>query len=495
MEIEGRSFDYEPVKPSRINRRVREPVSAVSEFPQSQPGLLKKRAEPLKETGPKEIEPEIPPDELLSSKNEVWSARRGHTFSFIALFIYVTIAYFRPYELSSAFSWTAWLPYWLGIAMVAIFIVTQLALEGNVTARPREISFVLLLTITAVLSIPLAASAFEAWDVFNKVFIKTVLLFIIMVNVVRTERRLKLMLVLALAAGFYMSALALQNYGAAIPAPADIARAKASINNMFGEPNAMALHLVTMIPIAFAMLLASSNIFKKVLYGGGALLMIAGNFATQSRGGFLGIVAAGAVLAWKLGRRNRFLMIGVLIIAAAATFAFAPGGYGDRMSSIFNPDSDASATSRRELLKRSVVMTAANPVFGIGIGNFPIVGQRGQTTHNAYTQVAAEIGIAAFIFYVLFLVAGYKRLRLLERRTLIDRKLTRYHYLTVGLQASLAGYLVGSFFLSVAYDWYVYFIIGYAISFNRIFDLSNANDIQVATTNERLSDFGGKPSA
>ncbi len=40
MEIDGRSFDYEPVKPSRINRRAREQASSVSELPQSQPDLL-----------------------------------------------------------------------------------------------------------------------------------------------------------------------------------------------------------------------------------------------------------------------------------------------------------------------------------------------------------------------------------------------------------------------------------------------------------------------
>ncbi len=125
----------------------------------------------------------IPKHEPLTSKTEVWSVRRGHTFSFIALFVYVAIAYFRPYELTSALSWTVWLPYWLGIAMVAIFVVTQFALEGNLTARPREVNLVLLLTVTALLSIPLAASPFEAWDIFNKVFIKTVLLFIIMINV------------------------------------------------------------------------------------------------------------------------------------------------------------------------------------------------------------------------------------------------------------------------------------------------------------------------
>jgi O-antigen ligase len=493
MELDGRRFDYEPVKPSRVNRRLREQASSVSEWPQPEIDLLKNRAGSLKETRLQEILPATPKHEPFTSKTDDWSVRRGHTFSFIALFVYVAIAYFRPYELTPALSWTVWLPYWLGIAMVTIFVVTQFTLEGNLTARPREVNLVLLLTVTAILSIPLAASAFAAWDEFNKVFIKTVLLFLIMINVMRTERRLKMMLLLAFAASFYMSVLALRDYGVATPAPMDITRAKTTIKNMFGEPNAMALHLVTMIPIAIAMSLASSNIFKKVLYGGGALLMIAGNFATQSRGGFLGIVAAGSVLAWKLGRRNRFLMIGVVVIAAAATFAFAPGGYGGRMSTILNPDSDPSAISRRELLKRSLYMTAANPVLGIGIGNFSIVGQRGQVTHNAYTQVAAEMGVAAFIFYVLFLVAGYKRLRRMERETLIDRKLTRFYYLTVGLQASLAGYLVGSFFLSVAYDWYVYFIAAYAICFHRIYDLrKNPDDIQLATTDERLSKVGAK---
>ena len=494
MELDGRSLDYEPVKPSRRNRRLREEASSDFEGREPEASLLKNRVDSSEGTR-QAITPETSKHEQPTSKTDVWSIRRGHTLSFIALFVYVAIAYFRPYELTSALSWTVWFPYWLGIAMVVIFVATQFALEGNLTARPREVNLVLLLSVTAVLSIPLAASPFAAWDHFNKVFIKTVLLFVIVVNVIRTERRLKLMLFLALAAGFYMSGLALQQYGAVTPAPMDIARAKTTINNMFGEPNAMALHLVTMIPIAGAMLLTSSNILKKVLYGGGALLMIAGNFATQSRGGFLGIVAAGAVLAWKLGRRNRLLMIGVLIIAAAATFAFAPGGYGDRMSTILNPDSDGSATSRRELLKRSVFMTAANPVFGIGIGNFPIVGQRGQTTHNAYTQVSAEVGVAAFILYILFLMAGYKRLRRMERETLTDPKLTRYHYLTVGLQASLAGYLVGSFFLSVAYDWYVYFIIGYAICLHRIYDLhQNANETQLATTSEHLPNFGTRPT-
>jgi hypothetical protein len=458
--------DYEPL--SRLRASAIAPAEAhTSEWKSLSRPLAQERAE---------VNVSVAPGERLTAKapagavREFWNARQGHTFTFVALFLYTAIAYFRPYELSSAFSWTALLPYWMALGMLIIFIPSQFTLEGSLTARPREVNLVLLLTVTALLSIPLAASRADAWDMFSKVFIKTIIIFVVMVNVVRTERRLKSMIFLAFAAGFVMSAMALRDYGGGA-ASLDGFRAKAAINNMFGEPNAMSLHLVTMIPTAIALFLASKNPLKRLLYGGGAVLMIAGNFATQSRGGFLGIVVAGSVLAWKLGRKNRFLMIGVIVLSFMATLAFAPGGYGNRMATIFNPGADpnGSALARRELLKRSVTVALYNPAFGIGMGNFPIVGIRGQVSHNAFTQVAAELGLTAFALYILFIVSGYKRLRQIERETVGERR-SRQYYLAVGLQASLAGYLVASFFLSVAYDWNLYILIAYAVCLHRIYE-------------------------
>lgn len=488
MAFDDRSFDYEPVKPSRINRSPRE--TDASYWPKSEAHRPTNPAS-LSEAPKQEGAARLLKRESFAAKNNLRAGQRGHTFSFVALFIYVAIAYFRPYELSSALSWTVWLPYWLGIAMVVVFISTQYVLHGNFTDRPREVNLVLLLTLTALLSIPLAPSPWDAWDTFNKIFIKTILVFIIMVNVMRTERRLKLIIFLSFAAGFYMSAMALRDFGVPSATNLDITRAKAAIKNLFGEPNAMALHLVTMIPIAIALFLTSRNLLKKTLYGAGALLMIVGNFATQSRGGFLGIAAAGSVFAWKLGRRNRLLMVAVIVIVLSTAVLFAPGGYGDRMATIFNTSADAtgSASSRRELLKRSLLVAVANPVFGIGIGNFPIVGIRGQVTHNAYTQVAAEMGLPAFALYVLFIVAGYKRLRRIEQATLENKKLVRIYYLTVGLQASLVGYMVGSFFLSVAYEWFVYILVAYAICFQRIYDIQvRGEEIPLRTSLGRLAD-------
>ena len=455
--------DYEPVLPLRANALTPGELH-LSEWDTIVPPRATERAEVKVGVAGETISGKAP----TGTATQFWNLNQGHTFTFVALFLYTAIAYFRPYELSSAFSWTELLPYWMALGMLLIFIPSQLILEGSLTARPREVNLILLFTLTAILSIPMAASRPDALDMFSKVFIKTIIIFLVMVNVVRTERRLKLMIFLAFAAGFFMSAMALQTYGSG-PANLDGFRAKATINNMFGEPNAMSLHLVTMIPTAIALFLASKSPLKKVLYGGGALLMIAGNFATQSRGGFLGIVAAGSVLAWKLGRRNRFLMVGVIVLAVGATMAFAPGGYGGRMATIFNTaaDPNGSASARRDLLTRSLTVAMYHPVFGVGLGNFPIVGIRGQVSHNAFTQVAAELGLTAFALYILFIVSGYKRLRRIERETIGERR-SRLYYLAVGLQASLVGYLVASFFLSVAYDWNLYILVAYAVCLDRV---------------------------
>ena len=44
---------------------------------------------------------------------------------------------------------------------------------------------------------------------------------------------------------------------------------------------------------------------------------------------------------------------------------------------------------------------------------------------------------------------------------------TRFYYLSIGLQASLVGFMVSSFFGAVAYQWYVYYLVGYAVCLHR----------------------------
>jgi O-antigen ligase len=200
-------------------------------------------------------------------------------------------------------------------------------------------------------------------------------------------------------------------------------------------------------------------------------LMVAGLVVTFSRGGFIGLVAATFVLVRRLGKKNRVATTGALAFAVILFVAMAPGAFSSRVSTIFNSAADVTGSSsqRTEVLKRSVWVALRYPLFGVGIGNFRQKSPRNLETHNAYTQVAAEMGLAAAVIYVMFLVHPLRRMRLVEKESYEHPDRRRFYYLSVGLQASLIGFMFSSFFGAVAYQWYIYYLVGYAVCLHRLF--------------------------
>jgi hypothetical protein len=394
---------------------------------------------------------------------EKWNVTRGHGLTFVGLFLFTVVLYFRPYELFPSLSWLSTSAFWLAGATLLVFIPTQLGLEGTITARPREVNLILLLVLTALLSIPLAVQRSAAWFSFTE-YLKVVVMFIVMVNVVRTEKRLKVLIVLVLGVSCILGVAAINDYRVGNLGP-DGSRISGVIGGLFGNPNDLALHLVTMIPLAVGLLFATRNPITKVLYLLCSLLMLGGIIATFSRGGVLGVACAILVLMWKLSRRGRivFAVVGILTIVV-----LAPGIIRSRLGTT----QDASAIARTDDLKRSLFLTVRHPVFGIGMGNYVYYSNRAKATHNAYTQVASELGVVAGVCYLLFVIAPLKPLRRIERENLDSKRKPPVHYLAIALQASLAGYMVSSFFASVAYAWYVYYLVGYAVCLRRIHEMN-----------------------
>lgn len=403
--------------------------------------------------------------------------RRAHALSFAGLYLFTFVLYFRPYELISALSGISSMALIVAVPTLLVFFFTQFTREGNLTARPREVNLVLLFVVAALASIPLALNRGEAWGEFNDKFIKAVLMFIVMVNVVRTERRLRWLLWLSLAISCFLAAHAVADYRAGRLADLGV-RVAGAVGGMFGNPNDMALHLVTMIPVAVALFFTTRNPLSKLVYAACAAVIVAGIVVSFSRGGFLGLIAACGVLAWKLGRRHKLLVGVACVVAAAAFVVLAPGDYGARLSTITSVSADltGSSSQRQALLIRSLLVTAKHPLFGVGMGNFHIVSIHELVSHNAFTQVSSEMGLAALVIYVWFMVAPLRRLRSIERETFDARGSSRFYYLAVGLQAALVGYMVSSFFASVAYSFYVYYLVGYAVALRRMYEADRAEE-------------------
>ncbi|HEV2826349.1 MAG TPA: O-antigen ligase family protein [Pyrinomonadaceae bacterium] len=399
---------------------------------------------------------------------EQWILRRGHAISFAGVFLFTVVLYFRPYELFGA-AWLLSSAFWIATATLLIFVPSQLMLENRITARPREVNLLLVFLIIALLSIVFAISPGDGWDLLSGTFIKVVVMFIVMVNVVRTEKRLKSLIWLGLAVAIYLSWKAIGDFRSG-NLTVEGYRIEGQIGGLFDNPNDLALYLATMIPIAVALTFSERGL-KKLLYLSCAALMAGAITVTYSRSGFLGFFCGLAVLVWKLGRRNRVIVTVGSVIFGTMFILLAPGNYGARILSSFGlmPDASGSFTTRNDLLWRSLAVALRHPLLGIGMGNLPIVSIHDQVSHNAYTQVAAEMGFVALIIYLMFMIIPLRRLRQIERETFQTGAHRKFFYLAVGIQASLIAYMVSSFFASVAYLWNVYYLIAYAVCLRRIY--------------------------
>ena len=403
--------------------------------------------------------------------------KRGHAFSYAALFLFTIVLYARPAEIYPS-PLTASIALVVGVLTLSIFIPAQFALEGSLTTRPREVNLVLLFCLAGLLSIPLAIDPAQAWHEFSDTFIRCIVIFVVLVNVVRTEKRLNGLLLLALVTGIWLSLGAINDFRLGLMTVEGY-RVGGRGGGIFGNSNDMALFLVTIVPIAMALLLSSRGLARRFLFGGCAILMVAGIVLTYSRGGFIGLLVALGFFAWKIGRRHRVEIVVAGLLVVAAFLALVPG-YALRLASIIVPSLDpvGSSEARGGELLRSLYVAIRHPFLGIGMGNYaPQMSYRSRVTHNSYTQIAAEMGAAALVCYMMFVVTPLRKLGEIARETFGAKANSRFYYLAIGLQASLVGYMVCSFFASVAYLWYVYYLVGYAVCLRRLYESETGKSV------------------
>jgi O-antigen ligase len=344
-----------------------------------------------------------------------------------------------------------------------------------------------LFVLTALLSIPLAIDPAIAWGEFSGTYIRGVLIFVVIVNVVRTEARLNALLLVAVTTALVLSIIAINDYRLGL-LTIEGYRAAGHGTGLFGNTNDMALHLVTMLPISVALFFRSRMLLGKVVHAACAAIMISGILLSFSRGAFLGMLVVFVFFAFRLVRRSKLGMVLLVITAATAIILLAPSGYGTRLLSIFIPglDPGGSADSRRGELIRSAYVALRHPLLGVGMGNYqPLMSLKGLVTHNSYTQVAAEMGMTALVIYLMFIVAPFRKLSAITRETFGTRKDSRFYYLALGLQASLLAFMVSSFFLSVAYSWNLYYLVGYAVCFRRLYEAETGRLVVIEKRKDR----------
>jgi len=437
-------------------------------------------------------------------------SRGAHRIAFAGLFLFTLLLYVRPNEMFPEVLGTFPLSRIVAVVAVLAYLASQLGSGEPLTILPTELKLLGVITLLGVVFAPVAAAPMDSVDLLLDMFIKVVIIFVLMVNVVTTRERLRSMMNLVVVCGTIFAALAIKSYlvgDFTVVEKKDVGvvglRIAGAVGGFFGNPNDLATSLDLLLPLAVALALTSKGL-KRALYFGCGAILVGGVIVTFSRGGFLGLAAMGGVLLWKAGRQNRAVAALAFAVIFGVFVLAMPGGYAGRITSMFNigEDPTGSSQARRDLLDRAVDVAIHHPLVGIGMGNFHIYSIHEQVAHNSYLEIAAELGLAGLAAYLLLIFAPLRSLRRIEHEIADQgpsvgandprRNRTRETYLLcIAMQGVLFAYIVCSFFGSIQYQWFLYYPVAYAIVLRRIY---GAEQVDSATEAERISASPNKPA-
>ncbi len=179
----------------------------------------------------------------------------------------------------------------------------------------------------------------------------------------------------------------------------------------FPDPHMLAFFLNLAIFTCLGLLFSQRK--RKVLYIFIFFVLIIANLLTFSRGGYLGMVVAFAVLLgifWnKIKKSYRWSILGLGLIFISGLLLWTP--VAQRFASSFD-FSEGSNIGRLGIWKEALGVISEHP-WGVGIGNYslavkPLADYRDPIyAHNAYLDIVAESGIPAGFFWIAFLVFAF----------------------------------------------------------------------------------------
>jgi O-antigen ligase len=429
-------------------------------------------------------------EQIITPRQAAWAGRQPKgtlppaagslPFAFGALWVFTLLLYARPNEVFPGVFGEFPLVKIVAVPALLAYVLGRLSRGEPLTVWTTELKMVLLILGLGVLFLPISASPSEGWQLLKDVYAKVVCVFFLLINLLDTRARLRSIQKLVVICGTVMAMNAIYSYAAGHFAN-NGPRIKGLMVGLAGNPNDLALALNLMLPLAAALAMNSQGVMR-LFYAACAVLMGMGVVATFSRGGFLCLLASGAVLLWKMGRSKRGAAVITVVLVCGAFLLLVPSQYSDRLSTILASDEDKTGSSqeRRELLERAMTVAAHHTVIGVGIGNYHIYSLKEKMAHNAYLEIAAELGLAGLLAYLVLMLSPLRSMRRAERETAVAlrpeagldaaarARMRESHYLSIALQAAFAAYIICSFFGSIQYQWFLYYIAAFAIAVRQI---------------------------
>ena len=388
----------------------------------------------------------------------------GGRVAFWAIVCFTIVLLFTPQQ---------WIPF-LGVIRInflfgALAVVAHLAApsQGKWQRFPLELKLTLALVVWGALTIPASYWPGASLDEWLE-WLKVIAVFWLIGQDVCSVGRLQTLAWVLMFSTVPLCTTALSNFSSGAM---EGGRLLGYGNNLAANPNDLALSINLFLPITVALALTAKRRVVSLALWAVAAMSVGGVIVTFSRGGFITLVVEGALMIGWLHRRGARRTIGAIALACVLGLALAPAGYTDRLSTIFNPDSDTtgSAQGRRTETFAAITMMLAHPVFGagIGLGVLAVNEARGSNVwtdvHNAYLNYGVEMGIPGITLFIALVIVSWRSAKRIEKGagTKLPEELRA---LATAVRISLVGFSVAAFFHPIGYNPYFYYLGALAVA-------------------------------
>jgi O-antigen ligase len=317
-----------------------------------------------------------------------------------------------------------------------------------------------------ILSVPGALVVANSFDLVFNNFVKTALMSLIVAASVRSVRDVERLAFVYLVAAVVYSTVIITTFDVGAGDDWRLGHL------YYYDANDFATLVVTAMPFGIYFLHAGKDRLVRLFAAVGLVLLTLGFVWSGSRGGFIALAVVAVLVVIRFSAiplRWRVLATGLVFIVVIAT---ASGQYWQQMGTITS-DQDynhTSETGRLQIWSRGIGYMLDNPMLGVGPGNFQTaegtlspfaerqqygIGVRWNAPHNSFVQVGAELGFPGLALYIAVIASAFYGLRHTGGG------------LTPVLGASLLGFVVGSFFLSLAYSEMLYTLIALSVGLHK----------------------------
>jgi hypothetical protein len=289
-------------------------------------------------------------------------------------------------------------------------------------------------------------------------FVPTVVMYFLVVELVTTPRRVKIVfnLLVHLTLALAVQGLVMHFTGAGFGGK-EAYQGRIQAVGIFSDPNDLALIINTVLPLVILWLFESRSLLVKLYSFGIIIIFVYAIFLTASRGGLLCL----GLMAILIGMRKFGKIVGVgagLAIMAALVVL------GPRMNTI-SPE-EASSYGRLEAWVVGMQLFKNSPLFGVGFGNF--MEYHFRTAHNSFVLCAAELGLIGLYPWLMMIYMSLKNTRFVEKELRADgqKDFARYAY---AAELALLLFVAGALLLSRTYHPSFFVLIGLCAAISNVF--------------------------